>query len=83
MSGEVKFGRVVDRWAVGSTANVPIMAMVHATGPVWQPTGEVIQATNSICDVAAGSCVAVVDLGKHAQLIQISTYSPTVRGPQS
>ena len=77
MSGEVKFGRVVDRWAVGTTANVPIMAMVRATGPHFEATGEVVSAKNNIRDVGPNAFVHVLDCNGVWHLISAE------RGPQS
>jgi hypothetical protein len=81
MSGELKFGRTVERWIRGATVNIPIMRMACATGVRWEPTGEVISAQNNWCDVEPGSFVAVVDLGMSSHLINVSTRYAT--GPQS
>ena len=82
MSGEVKFGRTVERWDRGKSSNVEIMAMVRATGPAWEPTGEVIAAENVIGDVERGSFVSVVEVGASWHLFQFDIWKrPT--GPQS
>jgi len=81
MSGEVKFGRTVERWIRGATVNIPIMRMACATGVRWDPTGEVLLAQNNVTDVEPGSFVSVVDLGHSSHLINVSTRYAT--GPQS
>ena len=83
MSGEVKFGRTVERWVRGATVNIPIMRMACATGPRWEPTGEVISARNNFCDVEQGSFVAVVDLGTSSHLINVQSLHLGPTGPQS
>lgn len=62
MSGEVKFGRTVDRWIRGDIATVPIVGLNPALE--FAPTGERLEAANRIGDIERGQLVELNRVGE-------------------